>query len=213
MLDDDERISAPGLVPGIRPFTVHDKLATSGRDVLLVEHESGMYSKEKFFRIPVKGRFVGPTHEAFITEGGSRGTISGVTFTEIDKTPEQYQAKLERDNRILERHIRENPTDPRWWYYWGDTLEAMGDQDGAYDAFERCYELDGWDEESAWAAWRNAKMLSGKNLHDMAIKWCMFGIRRHAGMGELYWLAAYSFYQLGKYHQRNDSVPASLMAL
>lgn len=92
-----------------------------------------------------------------------------------------------------------NPNDPRWWYYLGDTRDGLGDQAGAVSSFLRCWGCDGWDEESAWAMYRAASIESGRGHHQYAAGYCLLGLQRHAGIAELYWLAGFSCYQMGRH--------------
>lgn len=181
---------------------LHDVLERTAYDVLMVPNIDGTYSKERIFRLPARGHYVGPTHEAFILDdGASRGELEGAWFTEEPKTHEQYRAKAERDEEILTRYLLEHEEDPRWWYYLGDTKAGLGDWEGAASAFERCYIRDGWDEEGAWAAFRIASIYSERQDWNAAILWCAKGMERRADFPELPWLAGWCCYQQGKYQQ------------
>ena len=202
MLDTDERIVLPHRGGMTREFFAHE-LERSGADVIMVPHVSGTYEKERIFRLPAKGHYRGRTHEAWITdEGAKRVTTDAILFDEVPKTVESYRLKVERDRPLLEQMTREHPEDPRWWYYLGDTYEGLGlPADNAVAAFERCWILNGWDEESAWAAFRAASIVSRQGKHASALLWCMQGMLRRADYPEFPWLAGYSCYQLGRYEQ------------
>lgn len=213
MLDTDERLrfedtlKIPGECwanAGTNRLSLNDALRLARSDVLLVASSDGTYSKERIFRLPVRGHYHGPTHEAFILdEGASRATLEGVTFSELPKSPEQYRAKAERDVEILTRWLldHEHQKDPRWWYYLGDSLAGLGELDRAAEAFRRCYERDGWDEEAAWAAYRIATIYAGEEDWGTAIFWCAQGMERRADFPELPWLAGWCCYQQGRYDQ------------
>lgn len=211
MLDTDERLHfadtlrIPGEVwsnTNRTRFSLQDVLKNARSDVLMVEQADGTYSKERIFRLPARGHYAGATHEAFILDDGARrNVLEGVTFSELPKTAEQYQAKAERDLRILTRMTEEDPDDPRWWYYLGDTREGLGDLDGAAWAFGQCFDLDGWDEESAWAAFRVARIYSDRQDWNAALLWCAQGMTRRADFPELPWLAGWISYQQGRYQQ------------
>jgi hypothetical protein len=190
-LDTDERIR-PGALD------LRAALAAAEHDSLHVRQADGTYGKERFFRLPVRGRYVGPTHEAFIRERGDAHTLDGIVFEELSKSPEQYREKAERDVAILSRHIAEHPDDPRWFYYLGDSLAGLDRREEAVAAFRLCWELKGWDEEGAWAMYRAAKCLLELDRPDDAIEACALGLARHAGLAELSWLAAYGSWQAGR---------------
>ena len=196
MLDTDERLAYPDTLP------VYRLLKQTDADVIMVPHVSGTYAKERLFRLPARGHYRGRTHEAFILDDGARRiTTDLLTFDEVPKTPEQYRAKVERDLALLEEQVRETPDDPRWWYYLGDTESGLGNLNAATEAFKRCWELNGWDEESAWAAYRIAEIAVDDERYDIAMAWCCDGMLRHPGMAELPWLAGWCCYQLGQYRK------------
>jgi tetratricopeptide (TPR) repeat protein len=211
MLDTDESIvSSPVLrVPGSVSAdndtswgAIHDVLSITTHDVLMVPSIDETYSKERLFRLPARGHYTGPTHEAFILDdGASRGELIGWHFAEEPKTHEQYQAKAERDLEILKRWTKTHPEDPRWWYYLGDTRAGLGDRDGAIKAFKHCHKLEGWDEECAWAAFRVAQLYAEQASWDSAIHWCARGMEIRADFPELPWLAGWCCYQQGNDEQ------------
>jgi predicted GH43/DUF377 family glycosyl hydrolase len=187
-LDTDERLVLSGI-------DIRTLLKATTADTLHVIQLNGMYGKERFFRLPARGRYVGPTHEAFIRDSGESGTLDGVRFDELWKTVEQYRQKAERDIAILSRHTADHPHDPRWFYYLGDSLAGLDRNDEAIAAFRRCASLRGWDEEGAWALYRAAECFLKLDRPVDAIDSCATGMARHAGLAELPWLAAYASWQ------------------
>lgn len=194
-LDTDERID-------IGAVDVRGALATTAAASLHVVQGNGTYGKERFFRLPARGRYVGPTHEAFIREGDGNGsgseTLGGVTFDELGKSVEQYRQKAERDIAILTRHTAAHPDDPRWFYYLGDSYAGLERHEEAIAAFRACAARKGWDEEGAWAMYRAAECLIKLGRAEDAIEACATGMARHAGLAELPWLAAYASWQAGR---------------
>ena len=191
MLDTDERID-----PGASD--VRAALSRTDAAVLHVKHAGGTYGKERFFRLPARGAYVGPTHEAFIAAGGGTAALEGVRFEELGKSREQYRQKAERDIAILSRHTAEHPDDPRWHYYLGDSLAGLNRHDEAIAAFRVCAGLNGWDEEGAWAMYRAAECLLKQDRPVEAVEACAAGMAKHAGLAELPWLAAYASWQAGR---------------
>lgn len=190
-LDTDERIE-------VGEIDLRAALAETDAAVLHIKHTAGTYGKERLFRLPARGAYVGPTHEAFITSGGGIATLAGVRFAELGKSAEQYRQKAERDLAILSRHTAEHPDDPRWFYYLGDSLSGLNRHDEAIAAFRVCASLNGWDEEGAWAMYRAAECLLKLDRPVEAIEACAAGMARHAGLAELPWLAAYASWQANR---------------
>lgn len=192
-LDTDERIDLQGL-------EIHQALREATADTLHVMHVAGAYGKERFFRLPAHGSWRGPTHEAY-TGGGSVATLPLMVFDELEKDAAHYRQKAERDVAILTRHIAQHPRDPRWHYYLGDSLAGLERHEEAVASFRACAELRGWDEESAWALYRAAESLLALGRPVEAIEACAAGMSRHAGLGELPWLAAYAAWQADRPQQ------------
>jgi tetratricopeptide (TPR) repeat protein len=187
ILDSDER-----LVPN--DVDIHQVLATTTEPCLLSTHSSGAYTKDRFFRLPVSGEYKGPTHEAFYRTdvfGGATVIIPKFIVDELEKTPEQFRYKRERDRAILEEYTAAHPDQQRWWYYLGDALQGLERYEEAVDAFTKCAELFTWDEESAWAMYRAAQCLIALDRLQDALQACSYGLTKHPGIAELAWLAGY----------------------
>ena len=133
-LDTDERMEFPGYA------SREELLAALESDpkvrVWLVMEKGGRYAKERFVRVgsqrsEVEGRrsevkWVGRVHEALVGAGpGEAKVLPGVLFWEVAKSAERHRAKLTRDLAILRVETRDKPSDPRWWYYLGQTLHGL----------------------------------------------------------------------------------------
>ena len=187
-VDTDERIELGNV-------DLRAALTATSAGSLHVTQADGTYGKERLFRLPARGHYVGPTHEAFIRDGSGSETLAGVVFRELAKSREQYRRKAERDIAILTRHTAEHPDDPRWFYYLGDSYAGLDRHEEAITAFRACASLNGWDEEGAWAMYRAAECLLKLGRPGEAIGACAAGMARHAGLAELPWLAAYAAWQ------------------
>jgi len=185
VLDSDERFVCADAAATRAEFASCDP-GVQGVHVYDIDN---FYTKERCFRLPSSARYVGPTHEVAI-HAGQASTFHSWRFWELGKTPEQVQAKLVRDERLLRAHTKRNPKDARWWYYLADTLCNLGKQQEAFETFMRCAGLRAWDEESAWACYRAATIQVQQEKYHEAVETCAKGIARHPGMGELPWLAA-----------------------
>lgn len=194
-VDTDERIEPRG--EDLRAALTH---APESVECFLMPADDGSYVKERIIRLPAKSRFSGPTHEAYPTGAGAV-VLERARFREVPKTPAQYRKKFERDVRLLARHAEENPTDPRWFYYLGDSLQNLKRFEDAMVAFKECADLRGWNEESAWACYRAAECAIALGRFHRAVDLCAAGLARHAGIAELAWLASSASHKAGLAHQ------------
>jgi glycosyltransferase involved in cell wall biosynthesis len=187
ILDTDERIH-------LAVNNIRDAIASLVGDIFLVYETSRSYCKEKLFRIPTTGKYIGATHEYFDCSSGVRTFMEAIAFSEVPKTAAATLAKFNRDLEILDRLVKEEPTNTRCFFYLGETLKNLGDFKQAIIAYRDCANLNGWDEEAAWACYREAECWLALEEWREAINACAKGLTKHAGIAELAWLAAYASY-------------------
>ncbi|MBI5535392.1 MAG: tetratricopeptide repeat protein [Deltaproteobacteria bacterium] len=190
-VDTDERID-------LRGELIHAEIEAATEGVLMVTDETNAYSKERLFRLPAKARFSGPTHESFPSYKVGSRVLEKARFIELPKKPDALRAKFERDAKILGKHTKANPKDPRWFYYLGDALQNLGRFEEAIAAYKSCADLRGWNEESAWACFRAAECFIQLKRFNDAVEVCATGLSRHAGIAELAWLAGFASWQAGR---------------
>lgn len=192
IVDSDERLNLPDL---------HEALANTKATALYVETDDGFYPKEKILRVSAQQRYVGPTHETLI--GGSRETLAGATFWELQKSPEQLTLKFSRDVRILSAYVKENPDDPRWWYYLGASYEGLKMQERAAEAFGECVTRRKIGNEAAWAAYKQAGQLFILKRFSEAVTAAARGVAANSTSAECAWVAATASWHAG---QRDQAV-------
>src|SRR4051812_43392856 len=136
-VDTDERIDRRGV-------DLRAALANTTAGVMLMTSSDGSYAKERCFRLPVRERFSGPTHESFPAYAVGSITVERACFHELGKSPEALRRKFERDLEILKRHVRAHPRDARWHFYLGETLKNLDRPAEAVAAYDACAALRGW---------------------------------------------------------------------
>jgi tetratricopeptide (TPR) repeat protein len=191
VVDTDERLLWNGV-------NLRNACEEARNEVFYVMSADRSYQKEKIFRLSANVKFVGPTHEAPV--GGDRDTLPLAIFDELPKTQDQLFTKRTRDITLLTTWVAdpENAKDGRWWYYLGDTHQALGNIDEAIKAFAECVKLRvPVSEEGAYAAYRQAECLMISNKLHEAIEACATGLSRYAGVAELSWQAALACYRIG----------------
>ena len=164
--------------------------------VFLIPFAEGTYSKELLLRLPSPYRWQGATHEALVApEFHVRTTLENLVFHELSKSPEAYRKKFLRDISILLNETAAQPTNPRWWFYLGESYRNLNRNQEAIAAYLRCADLKGWDEEAAWACFQAARCNSVLNRFGDVVTLCTRGLGLHSGIGELAWLAGYACFQ------------------
>lgn len=189
ILDTDERIHLNG-------EDLHSKLQDPNIGCYLVNYIDNSYSKARFIKVPSKARFFGPTHEVYPAYEVGSANLEHCRFSELGKTVVQAKKKFERDVEILLKHTSRNPKDPRWFYYLGDSYKNLKKYKEAIRSYQKCWELNGWDEESAWSMYKAAECFIELGDFKSAIESCSKGMLRHPTIGELPWLASYCSFQL-----------------
>lgn len=192
IVDSDERLSF-----GERDL--RSSLAAIKEEVVLMESFTGFYSKEKIIRARRGACFTGPTHE--FLHCGSRTTLKGASFLELEKSKEQYARKYIQDVALLSEYVKKEPTAARWWYYLGTSYEGLGDPKRAADAFNRCVVLGKFGGEAAWAAYKHAEMLYLMKQFDGAIYAAARGLAADSTYSECAWMAALAAFKLGRKNQ------------
>jgi tetratricopeptide (TPR) repeat protein len=170
----------------------------------------GSYSKVRMFRLPVAGSYVGATHEYFDARGKTQHFEPSIWFSERGKDEAEGQQKYDRDLEILKRETRRRPMETRGWYYLGDTLARHDRHHEAIEAFRRCADLQGWNEEAAWACYREAQCWLALDRPDLAVSRCAVGIGLHPAIAELPWLAGFASWKAGRYR---DAIAFSNLAI
>lgn len=159
---------------------------------------NGSYDKERFIRLPTALQWQGRTHEALTSQRSyHRRKLKGCHFSELGKSPAEQQQKLQRDLHILLDETRAQPLNARWWYYLGQTYEALRQFRKAVMAFDHCIRLDGWPDESAWACYTAARCLVALKEYRQAEEYCCLGLSRKPSLPELPWLAGWCCFQRG----------------
>ncbi len=121
----------------------------------------------------------GRTHEALVgAAANERKLLEGCSFWEAPKSDSSFRYKLERDLAILNEETTSNPSNGRWWYYLGQTLELLQRYDEALDAFQRCVEVERWGEQAAWASYCASRCLIKKERYQEAKSICGVGLTK-----------------------------------
>lgn len=166
-------------------------------ETLLVTDDSGRYEKPRIFRLPAKGQFVQGTHEDYTHPTGH--LLPFVRFHELQKTPEQLEARLWNDLTSLRAQAEADPMCHRWRYYTGVTLEALKHFNEAIDSYHQSLTLEADAGMHAWVCYRIAHCLHHLDQHDTALAYCLKGMGLRPEFPELSWFAAVQCQTMGRH--------------
>jgi glycosyltransferase involved in cell wall biosynthesis len=81
--------------------------------------------RERFFRASVEGEWIYPVHEVFRMKDGSQLAKRNHCHIEHMRRKGDERGARERNRRIIAKALREDPEEPRNWFYFGsETLDA-----------------------------------------------------------------------------------------
>lgn len=180
VLDTDERIRL-GLVDIRTILAAH----AMGLDVMTVPNLENAYDKERFFRLPFKGQFVGGIHEQ-LRGVGVTGRLGGVVFSEVPKDRD-----IPRLLAGLEAQAAEEPWCERWGYQQGASLEMLGRFEEAIKAYSSI-------TQTGWVRFCRARCLSNMQQHQEAFDLCLESLGLFPTYAEFPWLMGWQCLGLGK---------------
>ena len=198
MIDSDQRIDWNGHFP---KDGVHHHPAKNGVSPACwkMRYRGESFAKEQIFKIPSERRYSGVTHEAYPAADCPEWPSSRVW--EAAKTPAEMAGKLQRDTTLLLKTLEQEPQNARAWYYLGQSHQSAGHWEAARAAYLKCRTHTAWDEEGGWAAYQGAVCALEDDDVEAALDIALGGMKTHAGMPELPWLAGYCEHKLGHYQQ------------
>lgn len=218
MVDTDERVICHD------PAAFHAWLSSlnASVQVVLVHHNDGSHTRERFFRMPARYRFIGRTHEMLPCPESEQAIAPRelIQWSELPKTREALKKKFLRDVKMLRQDIIANPRNGAACYYLGTSLQALAvyareDGDEAYaratfpaaiEAFREHREIDtssgrAWHEGTAFSCYRAAECYLALGNPNRALDCVAAGLVLDSGIGELYWIAAVASLQEGRTEQ------------
>ena len=114
-----------------------------------------------------------------------------LAFDELPRDPESRTSALYRDIRLLGAQSKADPTNPRWWYFLGQTWNEYAPQEPnvALTHWLKAAKAtgEGWEELKAWSAFRAAEML-GATDPKRAVDTALLGLKAYPQMPELLWV-------------------------
>jgi glycosyltransferase involved in cell wall biosynthesis len=114
-----------------------------------VEYGDTAYSRLHVFRADLDYRYVGVLHEVLVSDAQrSSGRIDGLVYRCAGGGARSDDPdKFRKDAAVLERAIREDPSNARNVFYLAQSWRDCGELAKALEAYERRVAMGGWEEE------------------------------------------------------------------
>jgi tetratricopeptide (TPR) repeat protein len=158
-------------------------------------HTTRTYAKTRVVRIPSQSRWEGKTHECIYHPNTE--LMPNAVFWELGKSQEQLAHKFDRDIVLLQQDIDENPTNGRWHFYLGQSMQDRGRWQEAIKSYSKAIEVSGWYEERGWSAFKAAECACHLENWKLAMGLCAIGLTHMPQAAELCWLAGFACYKAG----------------
>lgn len=146
------------------------------------------YPNSRIVRRDHPCRYVGATHE-YLEVGHDPSTLRGIRYIDHMSGSSRIE-KHERDIRLLERSLADDPDDHRAWFYLGNTLMEVGRLDDAIAAYRRRLEFTIYPGERFVSAFRIGRCLDRLGRSVDAFEQMMAASYAHPDRAEaLHWCA------------------------
>ena len=133
-------------------------------DAYFLRHEGGLdYAVPRLVRGDRKWWFEGSTHEYLATDGTYTQETLTALLVEHHADGGHRAQKLQRDRRLLEQDLRQDPDNSRAIFYLAQTYRDLGDEERAIELYLRRAELGGWDEEVFYAGYQAGALLGRRD--------------------------------------------------
>jgi tetratricopeptide (TPR) repeat protein/GR25 family glycosyltransferase involved in LPS biosynthesis len=130
-------------------------------DAYLLRHAGDLeYAVPRLVRGDRRWWYEGSTHEYLATEGLFTQERLDELVVEHHADGRSRETKLDRDRRLLDRDLRQDPGNARAAFYLAQTYRDLGDAERAIELYQRRIDLGGWDEEVFYAAYQAGSLLA-----------------------------------------------------
>lgn len=134
-------------------------------DAYLLRHSGDLeYWVPRLVRGDRCWRFEGSTHEYLTSEAPiSEEQLEGLVIDHHADGGRRGE-KLDRDRRLLRAHLDNKPDDARATFYLAQTLRDLGDDVAAAELYRKRAGMEGWDEETYYAAFQAGALLARSDV-------------------------------------------------
>lgn len=136
-------------------FASDFKLPALDKDFYLIasEYGGGKYYRAQLVKNQLNWKWEGVVHEAIISDQAqSVEILADVTnHVHTDGCRSQDPQKYQKDAKLLEASIKENPNDTRTMFYLAQSYKDALEYDHALEVYQKRIGMGGWDQEVFWS--------------------------------------------------------------
>lgn len=147
-----------------------------------------------------KGMWTGAVHESQLVAGRQQDVSPEVVLWRHLKT--DVGESSDRNRRILEKWVEDEPRNPRVLSYLGTEYLVVGEHEKAAPYFERYLDLrTGWDEERAQVHRKLSQCYNVLGEHEKAIDTALMAVELMPTWADSYLSLAEAYHQTGQYEK------------
>ena len=143
---------------------------------------------------------IGATHEYYDTGTARIEPLDSLFIQDVGDGGSK-QNKYERDIKLLEKGIEEEPTNNRYHFYLAQSYRSVNNLDKAIEYYEKHINMPGWDEEIWYSHYSLSDLFLKRGMVDKAEEWAMKGFFFRPKRAENFYLLCKFFRERGDYRK------------
>ena len=181
---------------------------------MLVQKSSSIsYSNVRLLRGDMPWICVGPTHEYWSCKVPHKNYGFNALWIDDREDGGAKADKFERDVRLLLQGLEEEPRNPRYYFYLGQSYKCLQRYDESIQAYQTRIEIGGWNEEVYYSHYMIAECYENQGKWDQALIWYLKAYQYHPSRAEPLYRIANHYRKAGENHlaylfaKQGSSVP------
>jgi len=176
-----------------------DKNQIIGKEVIAIKQKNPFieWSNVRLISTKVPATCIGVTHEYYDTKWGRVEDINTLEIRDIGDGGCK-EDKFERDIRLLEQGIKDEPNNNRYHFYLAQSYKDTNNLDKAIEYYKKHIEMPGWEEEIWYSHYMISALYLRKNMIKEAEEWALKGFMYRP-------IRAEALYAICKYFRENNN--------
>jgi hypothetical protein len=165
----------------------------------IIQKAGGLeYHNSRFFRLSNDWRCIGVTHEYW---GGFEAKNLDSAYIEDIGDGGCKSDKFERDIKLLEQGLQDEPKNERYMFYLAQSYKDVGRLDDAIKMYKKRIESGGWYEEVWYSMYQITRIYYQKKDFIKMEYWGQLGYQFYPKRSENLYILAVAFRELGHHHK------------